>query len=67
MDTDWNDLRERVAAVHEQIESASLINKIDNEVRESALHEIFKIHEELSRISGVTANNAGVEDNAYSS
>jgi hypothetical protein len=56
---DWDDTLLSVASIHERLESAALINRIDGSEREKLVHEIARVHEVLGSFAGDTAAAAG--------
>jgi hypothetical protein len=56
---DWGNTLMSVASIHERLESAALINRIDGSEREKLVHEIARVHEVLGSLAGTTAAAAG--------
>ena len=56
---DWDNTLLSVASIHERLESAALINRIDGAEREKLVHEIARVHEVLGSVAGSAAAAAG--------
>ncbi|MCF6763813.1 hypothetical protein [Pseudomonas fragi] len=52
----WNDIFSSICTVHDSLESAALINRIDAQDREVMLHNISRIHSHFSSLAAITAD-----------
>jgi hypothetical protein len=64
-ETTWASLLNSVSEIHDVLEGAAAIRKIDAGRREEVLQGIARIHSQLSMLAGVAGEKAG-EINAYS-
>jgi predicted RNA-binding Zn ribbon-like protein len=61
----WSRFLKMTAQVHDALESAAAIRKIDAGSREQLLQEVANIHSEMSILAAIASDRAG-ESNAYS-
>lgn len=56
---EWTHAESRVASVHERLESAAIINRMDAAEREAVIHDIARVHAWLSSLAAQTAVDGG--------
>jgi len=55
----WQPLLSTVSEIHDSIEAAALIRRIDSDFREELIRRIANVHSELSKLTGVVGDRAG--------